>query len=99
MYQRFKNKHTYKKTFDGHWAFIQGMEELLFSFVVLGLVNSVPPSFLLYIAYTVLAIASLPVLRWLVDVARNLRIKKDTGDSAKLQEMQAEIDNLKQKIK
>ncbi len=41
-----------------------------------------------------LPILSVYPLRWLVDVARNLRIKRDTGDSVRLQEMQKQIDEL-----
>ena len=56
------------------------------------------PALLTGLVYIVAFLLTLPLLRWLVDVSRNLRIKKDTGDSAKLQEIQNEIEELKQSI-
>ena len=51
-----------------------------------------------YYILLVLIIASmLPVLRWLVDVSRNLKIKKSTGDSEKLADLQKQINELKSK--
>lgn len=41
----------------------------------------------------------LPLLRWLVDISRNLKIKKDTGDSVRLKEMQDQIDKLNKVVK
>lgn len=56
------------------------------------------PIILTILSYVAILLLTLPVLRWLVDVSRNLRIKKDTGDSKKLQEMQNEIEELKKSV-
>lgn len=47
----------------------------------------------------VMPLLLLPLLRWLVDISRNLKIKKDTGDSARLKEMQDQIDKLSKAVK
>lgn len=56
------------------------------------------PALLTSLVYITAFLLTLPLLRWLVDVARNLSIKKDTGDSKKLEQMQSEIDSLKQNL-
>lgn len=82
-------------------------ENLIFLDIIAGLMTMAalavlakesPLSILTCINYILTFLLALPLLRWLVDVPRNLRIKKDTGDSQKLEEMQAEINNLKSKI-
>ncbi len=48
-----------------------------------------------WVSWAVLVILSLPFTRWLVDVNRNLKVKKETGDSEKLREMESQIAELK----
>ena len=50
-----------------------------------------------YVSSFALLVASLPFLRWLVDISRNLKIKSSTGDSEKLKDLQNQIDQLKNK--
>lgn len=51
-----------------------------------------------YCTLPVIAVSSLPFLRWLVDISRNLKIKSSTGDSEKLREMQEQLDELNNKL-
>ena len=51
-----------------------------------------------YISLIAASILIFPLLRWLVDVARSLKIKSSTGDSEKLEAMQKEIDKLKKTL-
>ncbi len=51
-----------------------------------------------YIAYLILALLSLPLLRWLVDVARNLKVNKSSGDSERLAELESQIKTLQQNV-
>ncbi len=66
--------------------------------MLLGLLVRDVPVMITGLMYTTLFLLTLPLIRWLVDVSRNLRVKKDTGDSAELQEMQNEIEELKKAI-
>lgn len=45
-----------------------------------------------------LILLSLPLARWLVDVARNLKIKRSSGDSETLAKLQSQIEELNNKI-
>lgn len=56
------------------------------------------PALVTGLMYITLFLLTLPLLRWLVDVSRSLSIKKDTGDSEKLQEMRNEIEELKKAV-
>ena len=48
-----------------------------------------------YCALPLIAICLLPAVRWSVDVARNLKVKSDTGDSERLRKLEDEIEKLK----
>ena len=59
--------------------------------------NECPIVAINYIGLFLLSVATLPFLRWLVDVSRNLKIKSETGDSEKIKDLQKQIDDLKNK--
>jgi len=50
-----------------------------------------------YTMYLSCIALSLPLTRWLIDVARNLKIKSSTGDSEKIKDLQDQINKLKEK--
>lgn len=66
---------------------------------VLAFIQEEAPTLMSFLLLLIPIAASLPLLRWLVDVSRNLRIKKESGDSTKLASMQKEIEELKKVIK
>lgn len=66
---------------------------------LLEMLGQLPTEVLYPILWVAAFVISLPLLRWMVDVSRNLCIKKDTGDSEKLQAMEARIRELESKEK
>jgi hypothetical protein len=50
-----------------------------------------------YLMSLILLIGSLPVMRWLVDVARNLKVTNKTGDSERLLKIEKEMAAIKKR--